>query len=57
MKYLFDGKFLNDEMLREVLNRIILSLKRILLQFVCFGFIQSNENFNNMVVSKVLKNR
>ena len=57
MKYLPDGKPLNDEMLREALNRITLSLKRILPQLVWLGSTQSNENFNNMVASKAPKNR
>lgn len=52
MKYLPDGKPLKDDMLREALNNITLSLKRILSQLVCLGSTQSNENFNNMVASK-----
>lgn len=57
MKYLPDGKPLKDDMLREALNNITLSLKRILSQLVCLGSTQSNENFNNMVASKAPKNR
>lgn len=51
MIYLFDSKFLNDDMFMEVLNRIILKFKFL---FMCFGCIKSNEKFDNMFVGKVL---